>query len=276
MFRGHCDKLLQRAFHDKMHNLLYEMQIFLERPDEAADTAIKLAKDERNPSAGLRHVRNALKSVSDALKIPVEQWNGGIPRARIETYAKLLPLQKRFFEFCASGDFGNVSELTLFSGVPTAEAMVVFLFRHMQCTLATDIIKVCGLGLTEITRRLGDMLLNEEDSQLGDFMKTLEIGSPDAIFRSIVHEMLIRVNHVREGLAGTLVLVQKYVSNPEFRCMLMLEFGELDESYRIAKRENLWAVMPIIGQVGSRAGNFGLCNEVQKDLIAYYRRFGQG
>jgi hypothetical protein len=279
VFRQHCGTLLAKAQRHRMFHLLYETQVLLERTDEATETAVHLFKHCDQTNAGLKHVRSALESATDALKVPPEQWTGTVPRDKIEKYVRLLPLQRRFLDFCIARKLTKVASLNLFSGARMAETMVILLLKNLECGLAADILAECKgseLNLSFITRSVADILSNEADAILAQFVTALEANCSDHIFRSVAHAVFLRLNNLRdaEGLTSIVQLLQTCVVNPEFRCMLLMEFNQLGEAFALARRENLWPVIPMIGHIGSQTGNTGLSNDAQKELMTFERRSG--
>jgi hypothetical protein len=255
LFGPLCEKLLSTAQRLQMLALLYEVQLLLDRRADAADTASRLLLACETPDAALRVIAKGLAAAAacpgDTQAVKIAQ----------------MQLQKRFCEFCRATNRRVWRELDLFSNPAKTETIVAGLFRNYQCELGIDILKQCGLSVRKIAEKVADILVNDSDEKMREFIRVFESQASPAIFRGIVHHAIARLRDVHELGDELAVLVRTEVRDPEFRCLALVELGAVEEAFAVARKEGLTGAIQAIASIAARMGRTAILADAQKELV---------
>ena len=263
-FGPFLEKLLRFSIKNNMYVLTYELQIFLGRNDEAVLTAVELFEHSDNAKLSCKYVEFAETAAKADLKSDSPDRKRVVDRKTIEKYAELLPLQRRFFVYCQTKNVGNVAAFNLFKGATVAVSMTALLFRNLECELGVEMMKKCELNPIDVANQLLDILANEGDI-IVDFFQMFETKAGN-VFRIMVHAMITRLVTMHRDVDMALKLISK-INDAEFRCLLLLELGQLEEAYSIAKKVKVYPIIPLIGRQALLQGNVSLLSMIQSETI---------
>jgi hypothetical protein len=242
--------------------LSVEIEKILGRSDRAAEAAIKIMLSSDETNNAFLYCDEAEKLCKEALK------KTGADLAALKRCYKLLRLQLRFLKFCKDRGFAW-SRLSVFGTASGSESIVTFLFMNLQCDLGVKVMKACGVSLIMVARRLTDMLANEDDRKVFGFLTEFERVANERIFRGVVHEMVARWMDAGFGEEKLLRAIRNGIGNGEFKCLVLLELGCLEEAMGIAKRERNGELLGVVGNLAFRCGCFELAGEAQKEVSRF-------
>lgn len=260
-FQPFFEKLLRLAIKRDMFVLMYELQLFLGRTDEAVRTAVRLSEQSDNAKVCCKYVEMAETAARLDLRNQNRTSERVVSRESIEKYAELLPLQRRFFQYCQKNN-GNVATFNLFHGPSVAAAMTALLFKDFECEFAVEMMSKCELNPIDVANKLLDILANEGDVIMSFFEKFEEKAGD--LFHVMVPAMIRRMATFDSSRALSLVGV---IADHKLKCLLLIELGKLEEAYSVAKKEKVYAVIPLIGREAIRHGNASLVSMVQSHTV---------
>ncbi|OHT10419.1 hypothetical protein TRFO_20302 [Tritrichomonas foetus] len=332
------EKLLSIAMKSELINLQYEIQMMLERYDQATVTAINIFKETDSIKIKLRSLDLALRAAIEDIKITSSdenktenksenkgenrfenktennqneafdnvfvktnsknaenennnekssnpEKNDGETKAQVRKvkanfdpsvvtspnkplqrkrmyskeliyeYTKLISLQKQFCEFC---EFSN---LNLFSGRSNCEQMVVFLLKNEQFRLVVDIIIQTQVSLKQVSTKLVDILLNEEDENIINVVKRFEKIAPGFMFKIFISEMIVRAAYILNDERLVSIFL-KTIEEKRLKCALLVEFYRFEEAFATAKEGKIEEFLPMIANLASKEGKLQLMYDI--------------
>lgn len=265
-FGAYFEKLLKFAVTHGMPHTQLDIELLLERTEKAALTAIKLATGVpiRESNAFLDVALNALdKEISGKKKVKHSLPN----QLTTEKHKQLktdVELQKSFNKFCLGNGFET--NLNLFGPKSYTEAMVILLFKELQFCLAVRIMKHCQISPAAIGSRLIDMIMNEDENKIIEFLSNLSNECGKETFETMLSEMMMRLCFIHRNQELVFSLIGHCVNEPDFKCRLMIQFFQIEEALQIAKSCKLNHLLPLIGHSAQVTNLAAVASEVNRLL----------
>jgi hypothetical protein len=263
LFGGLFEKLLHIARRENMKNLQYELANILGRHDEATETAIEMFRQLGSQQMAMNYLRWAGTVAPKAVRM--DDALRSHPKSLMECYADRIPLQRKFCQFWGAKGRDH-DRWDLFSGDQKAELVVIYLLLEHEFRLGIEILVQSGLNLDNIATRVTDILVNEDDAKTDKFLADFEAVRVPEIFHWFVHVMISRLFDVHQNDRRA-VLVSSRITDAEFKSLVLLKLGQLEEAFAIAKKVSLFPIYPMIGQIACRMGKLAIVADVQKEII---------
>jgi hypothetical protein len=268
-YGSYLEKLLQVAIKNEMNNLRFEMQTFLHRNDEAAVTAIQLFLDSPTPYGGLRHLTVAQQALQTEIQhrtMHVKKTPEFLTIQQINKMSRDIVLQQLFIRFCIDEKVSIGLEYNLFTSKRHAILMIVLLFRCYQYTFGIELMNHSRVAPQEVAARIIDILVNEDEEKIIDFINGLSQYVDQKIFETMVTSMLMRLSFVLYNPELVNSITVKCVKTPDYKCRLFIQFNQLEEAFSVAKSSGLTHMLPLIGNLAQKANNSLIANEATKLL----------
>jgi hypothetical protein len=257
---GYLEKLLHVSVEKRANALRFELEMFLGRFDCAVLTATGVSLSGRSIHFSLRYVHFAQRAAELATR------EGLGDSHKIRSYAMLLDLQRRYYQGCIDGAVKDSQTLDLFSGHERAERMIAVLFRSLQVELGINILLQCQLSPANVSIVLADSLVGASNEEVFAFVHGFEAEAPLEIFRIVMHRVIRRLLTVHHCYPRVLEFVRKAISDLEFKCLLLFELGQIEDAFSLARKERIYSVLGLIGNMGHRMGILSMANDAQKEL----------
>jgi hypothetical protein len=262
LFGGYFEKLLRIAIDHDTSYLVCEVEKMLGRRDLATEAAVRLMLAAESTVRALGYCAEAKRTCEEALRLPSADV------ASLQRYHVLLELQTKFLHFCKSRGF-EWSRLSVFGDASVMESMVTFLFMNLQCGLGVEVMKTCGVSVVMVARRVTDILANEDDCRVVGFLLEFGRATDERIFQGVVHEMVVRWMDGGFGEEKLFFAIKNGITDGEFKCLVMLELGNLEEAMLIAKKAKNGELFGVSGNAAYRTGWYELAGEAQKELSRF-------
>jgi hypothetical protein len=212
----------------------------------------------------MNYLKWAATAVPKALRMDDAQRS--YPKSLMESYADRIPLQRRFCLFCGA-KMQDHHGRDLFSGDQKSEWVVVCLLLAHEFQLGIEIMVQGNLNLDSIAGQVIDILVNEDDAKTEELLARFEAVPLPEMFHRFVHVIVSRLFDIHQNGQRAVQLVRSRITDAKFKSLLLLELGQLDEAFAIAKKASLFAIYPVIGQIACRMGKLAIIADIHREVI---------
>jgi len=248
-------KLLDMSISKSLPHLKFNLEMYLGLRHDALSTAKTLFSQATSTKESVIFLKMIEKSLGS-----------GISNQDTESQKMLegVVLQKQFCTFCASKSIIDCSSMSIFGKEESRVSSVSFLFKEMEVELALKIVAHTGISLKLIANRLTDIMANEPEKNMIEFVTNFEKRAPGYIFEAIINSMLMRVSfeHMNQKLAQ--MIIKSCIHDPTFKCKLLTQFGFLESAFSIAKQSGLYDMIPLIAHQCHKTGLNSIVDESNK------------
>lgn len=174
-----------------------------------------------------------------------------------------IELQRQFHMYCEENGIPT-NKLIIFDSNNSRCAIVLLLFEYMEFVISLQLIEYYKLDLSDISKSLLSKLTAP---QLLFFLKNLYDKTNEQTFSELVYQLIMYVPS-----NALLHVIQKGVLYSRFRCVLLIQFGFLDEALDLAIKDHHIELVPLIGHQAQNESKINIVNRSKQYLESTKRK----
>ncbi|EAY15704.1 hypothetical protein TVAG_406180 [Trichomonas vaginalis G3] len=252
-FNNLLKKLLEISKQRKLSQLSFDIELLLGRTEASLYTAQELFASAETTKETIRCLDMIERSLSTMVMPEVKYLVEGVH------------LQKKFCEICVEKGINDCRALNIFGGNEAKISVASFLLKDSKFELGMSIIDYTQISMRSVAERLCDMLVNEHEETIIEFLNEFEKKVTQKFFSEFISPILMRTVYMHMNSPLGLVMI-KTLQDANLRTLLLIQFGWTLEAFNDAKATKNYDVMPLIAKEAYQKEQQAIVDEAMKIL----------